>query len=338
MDFTYEILTWYDQNKRNLPWRNTTSPYFIWLSEIILQQTKVDQGLPYYEKFISNFPTVQDLAKASEDEVLKNWQGLGYYSRARNLHKTAKIITEKYNGNFPSTYNEIIQLKGIGPYTAAAIASFAFKQKTAVVDGNVYRVLSRFFNISTPIDSTKGKKQFEELANILIDEKHPDLFNHAIMDFGAMQCTPKSPNCIQCPLSDNCEGYNKNLITQLPFKEKKTKIRNRYFNYLIVEKDHLFLFEKREEKGIWKNMYQFPLIESGISLDSSPFDQPPFNLPKKDAHLAFETTHILSHQKLHVKFWKISNPKLLKSIPKYKYYFPDEIALPRLIEKYLDQH
>lgn len=337
MEFTDEILNWYDQHKRNLPWRNTTSPYFIWLSEIILQQTRVDQGLSYYEKFITTFPTINDLAKASEDEILKKWQGLGYYSRARNLHTTAKIVVEKFNGKFPETYDKIIKLKGIGPYTAAAISSFAFKQKKAVVDGNVYRVLSRYYGISTPIDSSQGKKQFEELANLLIDEKHPDLFNHAIMDFGAIQCKPKSPNCTECPLTDNCEAYNQNTINKLPVKEKKTKVRKRYFNYLVVEKDGLFLFEKRKEDGIWKNMYQFPLIETEKEQASSPFDEF-IDIQKEDTPLVYHTLHVLSHQKIYAKFWKISDPKLFKSKLDYQFYLPDNIALPRLIEKYLDQH
>lgn len=337
MEFTDEILNWYDQNKRDLPWRNVNSPYFIWLSEIILQQTRVDQGLSYYEKFVTTFPTINDLAKASEDEVLKNWQGLGYYSRARNLHTTAKTIVEKNNGEFPESYEEIIQLKGIGPYTAAAISSFAFKQKKAVVDGNVYRVLSRYFGISTPIDSSKGKKQFEELANLLIDEKHPDLFNHAIMDFGAIQCTPKSPNCIECPLVDNCEAFHQNIIDKLPVKEKKTKVRNRYFNYLVVEKGNSFLFEKRNENDIWKNMFQFPLIETKKEQTSSPFNELS-NISESEIRLVYETLHVLSHQKLYVKFWKVSDHNLFKSNSQYQFCSPDDIALPRLIEKYLDQH
>ena len=338
MEFTYEILNWYEQNKRDLPWRNTNSPYFIWLSEIILQQTRVEQGLSYYEKFISKFPTIVDLANATEDEVLKNWQGLGYYSRARNLHASAKVISENFNKKFPKTYEEIIQLKGIGPYTAAAIASFAFKQKHAVVDGNVYRVLSRYYGISTPIDSSKGKKQFEQLANLLIDEKHPDIFNHAIMDFGAMQCTPKSPNCNKCPLIDSCEAYNNNIIDKLPVKEKKTKVKNRYFNYLIVEKGSSFLFEKRNKDGIWKNMYQFPLIETNKEQSLSPFSDSPFAIRTEHISLEYETLHILSHQKIYAKFWKISDSKLFKPTSQYKYYSPNDIALPRLIEKYLEQH
>jgi len=331
MDFTKEILVWYSSNKRDLPWRKTTSPYKIWLSEIILQQTRIDQGLSYYNKFVNHYPTINDLAKASEDQVLKDWQGLGYYSRARNLHATAKYITTELDGNFPDEYSKILKLKGVGPYTAAAIASFAFKEQKAVVDGNVYRVLSRFFAIETPIDSTKGKKEFEELANHLIDSKIPDLYNHAIMDFGATQCTPKQPKCFSCPLESICEAKNKGIIDLLPKKEKKVKVTDRYFHFIVHKKSDLYLFVKRDDKGIWRNMYQFPLIETHSKSTDNIFD----NMPEYE--LAFETKHILSHQRIHAKFWKTNNPHTKELKNKSTYFSPEEVALPRLIEKYLEQ-
>ena len=311
MNFSKNITRWYSENKRDLPWRHTTNPYFIWLSEIMLQQTQVKQGLPYYKKFINAFPTVFDLAKSDEQNVLKLWQGLGYYSRARNLHYTAKYIANELNGKFPSTYTEILKLKGVGDYTASAIASIAFGEVTAVVDGNVYRVLSRFFGINTPINSTKGIKEFKALATNLIDKKEPALFNQAIMEFGAQHCKPKNPYCIVCPLQEACVAFQKNKISELPIKLKKTKIRSRYFNYLIfTDQKQNTLLEKRTAKGIWHNLYQFPLIETDKSLDISEFETTLNSYPllkgkSFDFSLYNETdiVHKLSHQHLHTKFW-----------------------------------
>ena len=223
MNFSNHIRDWYNSNKRDLPWRNTTDPYSIWLSEIILQQTRVTQGLSYYLKFIDRYPTVHNLADADENDVLKTWQGLGYYSRARNLHFSAKYISKTLNGTFPSSSDELKKLKGVGEYTAAAIASFCYKEPVAVLDGNVFRVLSRYFGISTPIDSTNGKKEFKELAAECLNNQFPDEHNQAIMEFGALQCTPKSPSCSGCPLSVNCVAYNDDLVSQLPLKSKKNE-------------------------------------------------------------------------------------------------------------------
>lgn len=311
MNFTKTIIHWYSVNKRDLPWRHTTNPYFIWLSEIILQQTQVKQGLPYYEAFVKTFPTVFDLANAEEQNVLKLWQGLGYYSRARNLHYAAKYIVNDLNGNFPSTYSEIIKLKGVGDYTASAVASIAFNETTAVVDGNVYRILSRFFGIDTPINSTKGIKEFKALASSLIDNKQPATFNQSIMEFGARQCKPKNPDCTTCPLDSSCFALQHNKITDLPVKLKKTKVRNRYFNYLVcIDSKKNIVIEQRSGKGIWQNLYQFPLIETDLSLtisefkkldiktsvlEGSTFDYSLFNEVDK--------IHKLSHQHLHTKFW-----------------------------------
>jgi len=318
MDFSKTIINWYSKHKRNLPWRNTKNPYYIWLSEIILQQTQVKQGLPYYEAFVKAFPTVFDLAKASEETVLKLWQGLGYYSRARNLHTAAKHIAHERNGVFPNNYSDILKLKGVGDYTASAIASIAFNEPTAVVDGNVYRVLSRFFGIATPINSTKGIKEFKALATTLIDHEQPATFNQAIMEFGAQQCKPKTPYCIVCPLQDACIAFSKNRVAQLPVKLKKTTIKHRYFNYLVfIDSKKNTLIEKRTQKGIWQNLYQFPLIETKHSLEVSEFETLlkqhdllkglPFHF---NIYNETDTVHKLSHQHLHTKFWTISVDEL----------------------------
>ena len=262
LQFQELITHWYHQNKRNLPWRTTKNAYVIWLSEIILQQTRVEQGLPYFNKFLQHYPSVSDLATADEQEILNDWQGLGYYSRARNLHKTAKEVVEIYKSEFPSTYNELLKLTGIGPYTAAAIASFAFDEAKAVVDGNVYRVLSRVFDIEEAIDSTQGKKTFELLANELIDKKNPAIYNQAIMEFGALHCVPVNPDCATCPLQFQCLAYANKTITERPVKSKKTKVTPRYFVYLIeLSPSQTIRIEKRKEKGIWQHLYQFPLVE-----------------------------------------------------------------------------
>lgn len=245
-----------------MPWKETKDPYKIWISEIVLQQTRVAQGTAYYNRLIEAFPTVRDLAKASEDEVLSLWKGLGYYARARNLHYAAKQIVNDYNGVFPNTYEDIINLKGVGVYTAAAIASFAFDLPYAVVDGNVYRVLSRYFNLSTPIDTTLGKKQYAELAKENLIDKKASSYNQAIMDFGALQCTPVSPDCGSCILSDHCGAYDQGTVDLLPIKEKKLTVKSRFFNYLYFRKGDQVFMKKRTEKDIWQGLYELPMIES----------------------------------------------------------------------------
>lgn len=307
MSFSRILIDWYTKNKRELPWRNTTNPYHIWLSEIILQQTRVNQGLPYYESFTSKFQTVNDLANASEDEVLKLWQGLGYYSRARNLHTTAKFINANLNGIFPKQYAEIIKLKGIGPYTAAAIASFAYKEPVAVVDGNVFRVISRYFGIFDDISTSKTRTVFQNLANELICKNDPDLFNQAIMDFGATQCTPKNPDCLNCIFEENCFAFRNKKTNELPIKLGKTKVSSRYFNFVIYKDRHDFtVIEKRLEKGIWQNLFQFPLIETATSIDIENMKAQINESYKKLVKLnQTEIIHKLSHQKLHINFWEI---------------------------------
>ena len=247
-DFSLLITDWYRLNYRNLPWRETKDPYLIWISEIILQQTRVDQGKNYYEKFKRNYPTVHDLARASEQEVLRDWQGLGYYSRARNLHASAQEISTKMKGHFPTCYDDIIKLKGVGSYTAAAISSIAFNEKQAVVDGNVYRVLSRVFDIETPIDSSTGKKQFQKLADELIIDEYPGEHNQAVMELGALICKPKSPECNICPLNGKCLALSNKTIDQRPIKVKKVKTRERYFQFLIFSNGESTVIEKRDDK------------------------------------------------------------------------------------------
>ncbi len=255
------LIYWYLQNGRELPWRNTRNPYHIWLLEIILQQTQVIQGIAYYLKFVEAFPFVKNLAEASEDNVLKMWQGLGYYSRARNLHATAQHITYKLNGAFPNTYAEILKLKGVGPYTAAAISSFAFKLPYAVVDGNVSRVLSRVFNIETPINSSKGKKLFQEVADSCLSQSQPDIYNQAIMELGAMVCKPTNPDCQNCPLAYKCESRIENTIAERPVKIKAKKAVLRYIDYAVLENDDELIFKKRSGKDIWQGLHDFVVVE-----------------------------------------------------------------------------
>ncbi len=267
--FIHQIYSWFSFHKRELPWRSTRDPYKIWLSEIILQQTRILQGIDYYQRFIEKFPTIFDLANASEDEVLKLWQGLGYYSRARNLHYTAQFIVNNFNGRFPTDYKTILSLKGIGHYTAAAISSIAFDQPYPAVDGNIYRLISRYFGIKSPVDTEKGKKEVIEIAKELMPKKNAGFHNQALMEFGALQCIPKSPNCKICPLYDSCYAVKHNLQNELPLKTKKTKQRTRYFYYYLIEYKNSIYFEKRETNDIWKNLYQLPLLESVEELSES---------------------------------------------------------------------
>ncbi len=310
MNFSFNLLQWYALNKRDLPWRKTINPYYIWLSEIILQQTRVKQGLPYYLKFVKAFPKVQDLALADEDKVLKLWQGLGYYSRARNLHFSAKFILENHNGKFPNNYEEILSLKGVGLYTAAAISSFSFQLPFAVVDGNVIRVLSRVFGIATPFDSTEGKKQFQLLAQDLLDKKNPAEHNQAIMEFGALQCVPKSPKCESCPFNNECIAFNTNEILNLPIKSHKIKVKDRYLNFLVVNQKQQILLGKKNN-GIWQGLYEFPFLEfkNNLSEDEVLKSAEWLGVFGKSkpiiSSISEEYIHKLSHQKIHAKFWEL---------------------------------
>ncbi|MCK8520827.1 A/G-specific adenine glycosylase [Aquimarina sp. D1M17] len=310
MIFSKKLILWYLQNKRSMPWRETKDPYRIWLSEIILQQTRVAQGLPYYLSFVESFPTVFDLASASEEQVLKLWQGLGYYSRARNLHFTAQYVANELNGVFPNTYKGLLELKGVGDYTASAIASISFNEPAPVVDGNVYRVLSRYFGIDTPINSTQGIKEFKKLAIELIDLEKPADYNQAIMEFGALQCKPKNPYCIVCPLNDSCVALEKGKINELPVKLKKLKIKKRYFNYTVfIINDEYTILQQRTGNGIWKGLYEFPLLEGeGYTEESIPSDkvfQDIIDGASYDltAYTKEYLVHKLSHQHLYTRFY-----------------------------------
>ncbi len=311
MDFAATVISWYHQNKRDLPWRKTRDPFKVWLSEVILQQTRVAQGLSYYNAFVKKYPDVKKLAAAQEKDILKLWQGLGYYSRARNLHHAAKEVVKNFSGKFPDNYNELKKLKGIGDYTAAAISSFCFNEVQPVVDGNVYRVLSRIFGIETPIDSTAGKKEFRELANELIPEKFPADFNQAVMEFGAIQCIPKKPDCGKCPFVQFCAARKENRIQALPVKSKKTKVTDRYFYYLVLHHEGNIYLKQRTENDIWKNLYDFPLIETKKSLSQKQLLQTKewrekIQNPKfKIRDFSESLKHVLSHQRLHVRFVEI---------------------------------
>lgn len=329
-DFSLLITDWYRLNARNLPWRDSQNPYFIWLSEVILQQTRVEQGMKYYHKFVTNYPTISDLASASEQQILNDWQGLGYYSRARNLHAAAKQVVRSFDGEFPGTYEKIIQLKGVGSYTAAAISSIAFNEKKAVVDGNVYRVLSRVFNIDTPIDSTAGKKEFQSLADELISSDTPGDHNQALMEIGALICKPSNPACERCPLQQKCLSFSLQNQDERPVKEKKTKVRDRYFHYLIFDDGRHTLIEKRSKKGIWANMYQFPLQEAK--------DVDLTNWGTKSAE-SEQIKHILSHQRLHTIFHHFDHlpEQHNDSWIKVRWEELEDYPLPRLIDKYLSE-
>src|SRR5687768_10822903 len=259
--FSDKVAEWYKTNKRDLPWRETKDPYKIWLSEIILQQTRVNQGMPYYYKFIETFPTVHDLACASEQSVLRLWQGLGYYTRARNLHKCAKVVASRFNGEFPNNYKDLLQLPGVGEYTAAAIASFSFNEPVAVLDGNVFRMLSRYFGIEVEINTLEGKRIFSKLANELIHKKRPDLHNQAFMEFGALHCVPKNPPCSTCAFQATCYASLHGRQTELPRKMKKKAARKRYFYYLVFRQGDTLLMQKRTAKDIWHGLFDFHLIE-----------------------------------------------------------------------------
>ncbi|MFM7668125.1 MAG: A/G-specific adenine glycosylase [Bacteroidota bacterium] len=338
-EFQSVIISWYQENKRDLPWRRTKNPYFIWLSEVILQQTRVVQGMSYFEKFLKKYPKIEILAAADEQEVLATWQGLGYYSRARNLHATAKQITNNFNGIFPSDHQEILKLKGVGEYTAAAIAAFAFDKAHAVVDGNVFRVLSRVFNLNIPIDSTEGKKQFTYLANELLDKNHPALFNQAIMEFGALQCVPGTPNCEICPLLYQCEAFKSKTVTLLPVKKVKTKIRNRYFLYFVQfnPQNQTLLLRQKTENDIWKNMFEFPKIEFDSTEKMQEYCGKNMD---KILKTSTEYKHILSHQHLYAQFILCSDLSIfqLEDCIEIQMSELGLYPLPRLIDRFLSQN
>lgn len=330
-----------------MPWRNTKDPYCIWLSEVILQQTRVNQGLPYYLKFIEAFPTIKHLADASEDTVMRLWQGLGYYSRARNLHRCAKTVAEKYDGAFPSSFEELILLPGVGTYTAAAIASIAFNQKVAVVDGNVYRVLARIFGIAKDISSTDGKKYFWELANELIPQKDPGDHNQAVMEFGATHCTPLNPRCDSCVFAKNCVAFNRDMVHQLPVKEKKIVKRTRYFFYFILRDGKRVAMRKRTGRDIWNGLYEFHLVESQSEKKLTAIVKADalLSLLKADVKEMGSIRHVLTHQTLHIRFFEISvasefltkNKKLFDGLSFISLKKAGEMPKPIAITRYLEK-
>lgn len=340
--FTNQLISWYLTYRRNLPWRTDSTPYHVWLSEIILQQTKVVQGLPYYNAFISKYPTIQDLAAASEEEVLLLWQGLGYYSRARNLHATAKYIVEKCNGEFPDNHKDLLKLKGVGDYTASAIASICYNEPQPVVDGNVYRLLSRVFGIETIVPSSKAHKEFKELGRMLMGDANPGIFNQAMMEFGALQCVPKNPTCDVCVFSSMCSALQKGKVQELPVKKKKAKIKNRYFNYFVINNGQdVIPIQRRMDKDIWYKLYQLPLIESSKSLTQQALksiliEDPNFSEIDIESLRPInqnQIVHKLSHQHLHTKFWRLNG-----SMPHLQTISIAELAdyaFPTLIDDFL---
>jgi A/G-specific adenine glycosylase len=348
MQLSQSLLHWYGQNKRPLPWRETCDPYKIWLSEVILQQTRVTQGTDYYHRFLVAFPEVQSLAAADEQEVLKLWQGLGYYSRARNMHHTAKEVVEKHNGIFPQSATGLKKLKGIGDYTAAAIASICFDEPTAVLDGNVARVISRLYAIDTPVDTNNGRTIITELANSLLDTNHPGTFNQAVMELGALVCTPKSPACNTCPLAFACEALKRKQIESFPVKTPKKTPTVRHLNYLVIsfikDREEFILMRKRTGNDIWKNMYDFPCIETGDASDTTDvLDRCVKSgllggFPFIVKHVSDKYIHQLSHRRLLAKFIRIEVhgvPTLRDNITFVREDKIAELPLPRLIDRYL---
>lgn len=317
--FRETLLEWFSTNHRPMPWKDEKNPYWVWLSEIILQQTTVSMGLPYYERFVERYPSVKTLADAPEDDVMKMWEGLGYYSRARNLHATAKQIANELKGSFPTSYEGLLTLKGVGTYTAAAIASFAFDLPHAVVDGNVYRVLSRFFGIDQPIDTSQSKRLFTDLANAVLDKNRAADFNQAIMDFGATHCTPAKPNCKNCLMKTECVAFQDKRVHELPIKSKKIEKKERFFNYLVINAGDFTFIKKRLDKDIWQNLYEFPLVETHYLIenlsdaiardeakesDLKGFLKSDFKILKKSPPYV----QLLTHRKIIAQFWEIEMP------------------------------
>jgi len=349
--FSKQLVNWYGLNARDLPWRNTRNPYEIWISEIIFQQTRIDQGHNYWLRFIQKFPTIDLLAQAEEQDVLKIWQGLGYYSRARNLHFASKQVINEYNGIFPNTYDEIIRLKGVGEYTAAAVSSIAFGEKKVVVDGNVLRFLSRYAGNTESIDTSKGKKIILELAFSLMEDTDPGTFNQAIMEFGALYCVPRSPDCLNCIFKNDCKAFAMDIVKEIPVKSKKVGVRKRFLNYLYlynIDKNHQlqFLMQRRGKKDIWQGLFEFPLIEDTSLLEPESviesrlwqedlvMHQPVISSNYKDF------IHQLTHQQLHTRFFSVELKNIINEELKPDWVWVSENELQhypvsRLIMKFL---
>lgn len=343
--FTADLLRWNElKNDRSMPWKGEKDPYKIWLSEIILQQTRVEQGLSYYEKFVHHFPTITDLANADDEKVFKLWEGLGYYSRCKNLLATARIIAYEKQGVFPDKYKDIIQLKGIGPYTAAAIASFAFNEPHAVVDGNVQRVISRYFGINTPIDTTEGKKMYQQLADALLDQENPAVYNQAIMDFGATVCKPQLPLCNECFLKNDCQALALNVVKTLPVKEKALLKKQRFFHYFILQYEEGVYIRKRTGKDIWENLYEFILLESPVEYD---LQQVKNEFAALIQHNVTETVgsskvfkQTLTHLTVYGQFHRLKVNEPLKDLSAYECVPLDRLRLypwPKLIQQFFQE-
>ena len=342
--FVEHLFTWFAANDRELPWKGERNPYFIWLSEIILQQTRVEQGMPYYRRFMDRYPRVEDLAAAPEDEVMKMWEGLGYYSRARNLHATAKRIATEFGGKFPDTYDGIRDLKGVGDYTAAAIASFAYDLPHAVVDGNVYRVLARVFGIATPIDATAGKREFTQLANSIMPNDAAAMFNQAMMDFGATRCTPAAPKCTPCPMRTFCVARQTERVGELPVKSKKLKKRDRYFHYLVIRQGAQTWVHRRGPGDVWQNLYEFPLIEAERSLERTELTkhksfQQFFPQTVEIVGQTAPVRQLLSHQRIFARFFEIQLPDEANfnsaDFQRVSWAELERLAFPKIITTYL---
>ncbi len=341
------LLKWYREYGRDLPWRGTTDPYKIWISEIILQQTRVAQGRDYYLRFIGRFPDIQSLAAADEEEVLKLWQGLGYYTRARNVHAAAKQMMSTFHGTFPSTHSHIISLKGVGEYTAAAIASIAFNEPYAVVDGNVFRVVARLFAIELSIHTSEGKKMIKEIAQSLLDPENPGRYNQAVMDFGAMICTPAQPKCMSCVLQEYCMAFSENRIGKFPVNDRKISVKDRYFNYLHIQHHGNTFLHKRNGSDIWKNLFEFPLIETPGPSDFAELEKTKAfrQLFSKVSSLSVDhrltIKHQLTHQAIHTHFYRIIIPDELpynppQEILKIENEQLQDYPVSRLMHKYLE--
>ena len=345
--FTRKLMIWNeDHNHRPMPWKGEKDPYKIWLSEVILQQTRVEQGWKYYDRFVLEFPTIKHLANTSDEKVYKLWEGLGYYARCKNLIETARRITNEMDGVFPGNYTEIKKLKGIGPYTAAAISSFAYNEKIAVVDGNVQRVIARYFGISTPIDTATGKNFFHQLAQHLLDKNSPARYNQAIMDFGATICKPKSPLCLQCIQKEECEAYRKGFVRELPVKEKSLQKKNRWLYYFLIEINQKVLIRKRIEKDIWRNLHEFVLLENhgpiSRSFQSHPFLRDIFGkAPFHIYHVSRLYKQQLTHQNIYSQFIILKAQKHSRVLRSYELIAKDKLALyafPKIINQFMNEH
>ena len=335
-NFNKKLIEWYSEHKRNLPWKNNSDPYQIWLSEIILQQTRTEQGLPYYLKFVGKYPTIIDFANTGLDEILKTWEGLGYYSRARNMHITAKNIRDNFHGVFPKTYEEIRKLKGVGDYTAAAIASFAYQLPYAVLDGNVFRFLSRYFGQDIPIDTSEGKKYFQNKAQELLNKHDAASHNQAMMDFGAMVCTPVNPKCTVCPFASECVAFNQNKIDSLPVKSKKLIKKERFIHYFVFKDTEQIIIKQRTDNDIWKLLFDFPSIETNGDL----IENQQLEVLKKSIKLPkpYIFKQILTHQKINAYFYEFDSFRNIKDKATYQRVHFSEIknyAFPKIITDYL---